>query len=296
MHGWRRIGCGLAGLGVFAACGRQEPAASKPETPVPVAVGVSVEAGAKETGPTSPRSQKPTSTTAVSRRSQDLAALLAKSRVSEKEEDGAVRLAGFFKDWAGEDLSAARAAASELSDFSERLAAHEGLLAEALAKNPKAAVAWLRGLEPKAMAEVLLDAALADWAGVDAAGAAKYVVELGSSDYRTVLAGELARAWAAKDGPAAMAWGASLQDQEAREEALTEAVHVVAATDARAAAEMTLKIEHEAARTDTLELAVIAWWERDPAAVTAWAERIADAELRAQAQRLVRAQREAVGK
>jgi hypothetical protein len=202
----------------------------------------------------------------------------------------------FFGDWAAEDETAARAAAAGLTDFAERLAAHEGLLAEGLAKDPKSAVEWLRGVEPKALAEVLLDQALADWAGVDAAGAGKYVAGLGTSDYRTVLAGELARAWAAKDGAGAMAWGAGLQDQEAREEALTEAVHTVAATDVRAAAQMTLKIKHATARDDALELAVIAWWEREPSAVAAWAERIPDVELRAQAQRVVAAQREAAGR
>ena len=206
------------------------------------------------------------------------------------------RLGELFKAWAAEDEAAARAGAAGLTEFEERLAAHEGLLAAALARDPRAAIEWLRGLEPKALAEVLLDQALADWAGVDASGAGRYVVELGASDYRTVLAGELARAWAAKDGAAAMAWGAGLQDQEAREEALTEAVHTVAATDPRSAAEGVLKIEHDAARTDALELAVIAWWERDPAAVTAWAEGIRDADLRAQARRLVEAQKEAAGR
>jgi len=283
LGGTRAALLGLVGLSFCAGCGQSDQAAFKPEANEPAV------AATKPDEVAGLRSE-------VSRRRADgLAALLAERRApADGGEGGAV--GKFFEEWAEEDWAAARAAAATLSDFGARLAAHAALLRELLAKDPAAALAWLRGLQPKEMVEVLVDEALADWAGVDAAGAGEYVAELAASDYRTVLAGELARAWAAKDGAGAMAWGAGLQDQEAREEALTEAVHTVAATDARAAAELALKIPHEAARADALELAVIAWWERDPAAVAAWATGIVDAELRIQATRLVAAQREAAGR
>ncbi len=282
-QGTRAARLGLVGLSLVAGCGRKDEVAVNPEASNSAAVAPS------------PDKTEGRRSEAERRRAEALAALLAERRNPAVGGEGAA-VGKFFEQWAEEDWAAARAAAEKLSDFSERLAAHAVLLRELLAKDPAAALAWLRGLMPKEMVEVLVDEALADWAGVDAAGAGEYVAGLGASDYRTVLAGELARAWAAKDGAGAMAWGAELQDQEAREEALTEAVHTVAATDSAAAAELALRIPLEAARADALELAVIAWWERDPVAVAAWAERIADPELRTQATRLVAAQREASGR
>jgi hypothetical protein len=187
----------------------------------------------------------------------------------------------------------ARAEAARIGDPEKRMEAHERLLAVALAEDPRKAVAWLLGLEDKAMAAVLLDQALAAWAEVDAPAAGAHVAALPESDYQAMLAGELAAAWAVRDGPAATAWAAGLGDQEAREEALRGALGRVAENDPRAAAELALRATGDGDRAAAVERVVERWWERDATAVEAWARGLTEARGKELAERLVAARREA---
>jgi hypothetical protein len=189
----------------------------------------------------------------------------------------------------------ARAEAAAIRDPEARLGAHERLLAEMLKDDPREAIAWLLGLEDRALAAVLMDQALAAWAAVDAPAAGAHVAALPESDYRTMLAGELAAAWAARDGAAATAWAAGLGDQEAREEALRGALGRVAENEPQRAAEMALRVTSEGDRAAAAERAIESWWTLDPAGVEAWAGRLADEKEKALVERLVAARREAEG-
>lgn len=218
---------------------------------------------------------------------------LEAARLEADSETRSARLAEVFREWATTDLVGARQAASGLVDVEERLSAHEGVLSAALVLDVREAVAWVLGLQPPALSAVLLDQALADWVRVDARAAGGHVGKLAESDYRTVLAGEVARAWVARDPAAAAAWSAALTDQEAREEALRAALGDLMTREPRRAAELALAVPSEGDRAITLELAVESWWQRDPDALSAWAAQLVDERHRTHVARLIEAQREA---
>lgn len=274
---------------LVTGCLRAPDEAATPAAENPLTAPTPVHSDARSITPAPEPATLPAATAAA----QDFARALTDARRVADAETRSTHIAAAFKAWAVADLAAARRAATALSDPEEHLSAHEGVLAAALARDAREAVAWVLGLQPPALSAVLLDQALADWVRVDAPAAGAQVARLDESDYRTVLAGEVARAWVTHDAAAATTWSAGLADQEAREEALRIVFTTLSAKEPRRAADLALVVPGEGDRAMTLELAVHAWWEHAPDEVSVWADQIADARLRGHVARLVSAQREA---
>ena len=194
-----------------------------------------------------------------------------------RETDPVLRQASLFE-WIDADPTAAGTALLQMAALERKDAAVwqdfiAQLAARWMARDPAAAIAWIKSL-PDGPARMQAEIQSAyQWATVDPEAAAAYSQERNHPRLQEIIASK----WSESDPAAAMKWLASLPPERANATATARAAAIWAQSDPTAAAAFAGKISDPGLREMAGTAVVSNWAMTDPAAAGQWLATLADA-------------------